>query len=198
MLFDGDLSSAFLSRIFRRAPHFGSTLFGVSERKRETTLRLYIFDADGTLRRTTVEGLPCPNGPGDWELIPGVRERLSQIEWGTGRAHFGIATNQGGVGVGHLTFETAHALLVEMVEQAFAIHPPQGSIEICPHAPHLGCPCRKPQPEMLLRLMHRFKVRRSETLFVGDMERDQEAARRAGIRFMWAHDFFGFPPGTKT
>ena len=38
--------------------------------------------------------------------------------------------------------------------------------------------------------MHRFRIRRDETLFVGDMDRDEEAASRAGIRFLWAHEFF--------
>jgi len=158
----------------------------------EIPVRLYIFDADGTLRRTTVPGLPCPNAPGQWELIPGVRERLARIEWGEGGAHFGVATNQGGVGVGYLTLRRARSLLVEMVLEAFCLWPPPGSIEICPHAPHAGCPCRKPEPLMLRRLMRRFGVNAEETLFVGDMDRDAEAAGRAGTRFMWAKDFFGW------
>lgn len=157
-------------------------------------IKLYIFDADGTLRRTTVEGLPCPNGPGDWELIPGVKERLAEIDWGPKGARFGIATNQGGVGVGYLSYATARSLLVEMVRAAFGVeHVPPGVIEICPHAPYLKCPCRKPNPEMLLRLMRRFRAREDETLYVGDMERDEEAARRAGVQFVWASDFFNTP-----
>src|ERR687884_13668 len=105
----------------------------------ERPVKLYVFDADGTLRRTTVPGLPCPNGPGDWELIPGVRERLARIDWGAGGARFGVATNQGGVGLGYLTLATARRLLAEMVEEAFGVKPPHGSVEICPHAPHAGC-----------------------------------------------------------
>ncbi len=159
--------------------------------QRDNPIKLYIFDADGTLRRTTVPGLPCPNKPGDWELIPGVRERLAIIDWGPQGARYGVASNQGGVGMGYLTFDMARQLLVSMVTEAFGEPPPMGSIEVCPHAPHAGCKCRKPSPLMLIRLMHRFNVRRGETLFVGDMERDEEAARRAGVRFMWAHQFFG-------
>jgi D-glycero-D-manno-heptose 1,7-bisphosphate phosphatase len=154
-------------------------------------VKLYIFDADGTLRRTTVEGQPCPNKPGEWEVIPGVRERLSEIDWGMSGARFGIASNQGGVGMGYMTYEMAYQLLADMVVEAFGLKaPPHGSIEICPHAPHANCPCRKPKPLMLVRLMHRFRARRNETLFVGDMDRDEEAARRAGVRFLWAHEFF--------
>ena len=155
-------------------------------------IRLYIFDADGTLRRTTVDGQPCPNKPGDWELIPGVKERLASIEWGLRGARFGIVTNQGGVGTGYMSAEMARRLLVDMVVEAFGQSPPPGAIEMCPHAPHASCACRKPKPLMLIRLMHRFRVRRNETLFVGDMERDEEAARRAGVRFRWAHEFFGW------
>ncbi|HEV2704716.1 MAG TPA: HAD-IIIA family hydrolase [Pyrinomonadaceae bacterium] len=155
-------------------------------------VKLYIFDADGTLRRTTVAGQPCPNKEGEWELIPGVRERLARIEWGKGAtgAHFGVASNQGGVGMGYFSYETAYALLWEMARQAWGREPPEGAIQMCPHAPFAGCPCRKPKPLMLIRLMHRFGVRRDETLFVGDMDRDEEAARRAGVPFAWAHEFF--------
>ena len=160
---------------------------------RDRPIKLYVFDADGTLRRTTVPGQPCPNKPGEWELIPGVRERLAEIEWGPEGASFGVATNQGGVGLGYLTLGMARRLLDEMVVQAFGLKPPPGSVEICPHAPHSGCACRKPHPEMLLRLMRRFRATPGETLFVGDMERDEEAARRAGTHFTWAHDFFGWP-----
>lgn len=155
--------------------------------------KLYIFDADGTLRRSTVAGQPCPNRDGQWELMPGVRERLAAIDWdgSAGGARFGIATNQGGVGLGYLSYATALRLLVEMVRQAFDIERvPPGAIEICPHAPHLDCPCRKPHPAMLLRLMRRFHAAEHETLYVGDMDKDQEAAHRAGVRFMWADEFF--------
>src|SRR3954469_23765035 len=92
-------------------------------------VRLIIFDADGTLRRTTVEGLPCPNRPGEWELIPGVRERLGEIDWGAGGARFGVASNQGGVGVGYLSLTAARRLLEEMVVEAFGVaEAPPGSI----------------------------------------------------------------------
>jgi histidinol phosphatase-like enzyme len=75
--------------------------------------------------------------------------------------------------------------------EAFGVQsPPPGSIELCPHAPHTACPCRKPRPLMLQRLMHRFGTRPDETLFVGDMDKDEGAARAAGTRFMWAHKFF--------
>ena len=44
---------------------------------------------------------------------------------------------------------------------------------------------------MIRRLMRRFRARADETLYVGDMDTDREAARDAGCRFLWAHEFFG-------
>src|SRR4051794_40670065 len=74
--------------------------------------RLFIFDADDTLRRTTVPGRPCPWGPEDWELLPGVQEVLSAARWNhPGGPTMGIASNQDHVGYGHLSLETARDLL---------------------------------------------------------------------------------------
>ena len=159
----------------------------------ERTIKLYVFDADGTLRGCTVPGQPCPNRAGEWELLPNVKERLARIEWdGRTGPHFAIATNQGGVGLGYFTPAEARRLVVDLAAAAFGRPAPVGSIEICTHAPFAGCACRKPKGEMIARLMRRFRARPEETLYVGDMETDEQAARAAGCRFQWAHEFFGW------
>jgi histidinol-phosphate phosphatase family protein len=161
--------------------------------KRENPIKLYVFDADGTLRGCTVPGQPCPNRAGEWELLPGVRERLSRIKWDERAGpHFAVASNQGGVGLGYFKEETARALLADTARAAFCVEPPAGAIEVCTHAPRAGCACRKPKGGMLVTLMRRFGARPDETLYVGDMETDRDAARAAGVGFMWAKDFFGW------
>lgn len=40
----------------------------------------------------------------------------------------------------------------------------------------------KPHPEILQRIMRRFKARPQETLYIGDMNIDAQAGRRAGIK----------------
>lgn len=158
--------------------------------------KLYIFDADGTLRRCTVEGQPCPNKPGEWELMPGVKEKLATIKWGTpydrGYAARGIASNQGGVGYGYLNFETAYQMLKQTFVEAFGSLPATGSIQICPHRKDEDCECRKPKPLMILRLMNAWQLRPDQVLYVGDMDTDRQAAENAGVDFMWAKDFFGW------
>lgn len=156
--------------------------------KSETT-KLVIFDADGTLRRCTVPGQPCPNKDGEWELMPGVKERLAN----TAAARFAVVSNQGGVGLGHMAEDTAVRLLTEMCDAAF----PRGKGKLvhllwCPHAPKAGCRCRKPSPLLLYQAMIEADALPSETMYIGDMESDREAAQRAGVPFAWAWQFFGW------
>lgn len=159
--------------------------------------RLIIFDADGTLRRCTVKGQPCPNKPGQWEIIPGVEEAIAQLWKGSA---FAVVSNQAGVALGYLSEEMAGRLLYDMAQEAF----PNGDdvlIFFCPHAPDADCDCRKPKPRLLERCMNLTLVGPRETLYVGDMESDRQAAENAGCCFMWAKDFFGAlpqPPAPET
>lgn len=155
--------------------------------------KLIVFDADGTLRRCTVEGQPCPNANNQWELIPGVKEKLAYTRWGTphgGSTAVGIASNQAGVAHGFMTRSTAFKLLKDLFLEAFGIWPYTGAIQMCYHAEEDNCPCRKPKPLMLQRIASSWKLDMSKVLFVGDMESDRQAAKNAGCDFMWAKDFF--------
>jgi HAD superfamily hydrolase (TIGR01662 family) len=153
--------------------------------------RLFIFDADDTLRRTTAPGKPCPHGPGEWELMPGVRETLAGIPWGRdGGPHLGLASNQDQVAYGHLSHETARSLLRDLALAATGTAPAEPAIQLCPHTPAVGCECRKPEPGMLLRVMEHYGLPPDTVVFVGNHEVDREAASRAGVSFVWAADFF--------
>ena len=64
--------------------------------------RLYIFDADGTLRWTTVDGQKYPLRTSEWRLMPNVADRLSAIRWSPDGPWLAIASNQNGVAEGLL------------------------------------------------------------------------------------------------
>ena len=58
-----------------------------------------------------------------------------------------------------------------------------GSIEAiyyCPHNWDEGCECRKPKPGMLFQAQRDFNLDLSRTPFIGDDERDAQAADAAG------------------
>jgi D-glycero-D-manno-heptose 1,7-bisphosphate phosphatase len=158
---------------------------------------LCIFDADDTLRRTTVPGQPCPRGAGEWELLPGVQQTLRAIAWNqSGQPKIGLASNQDQVGAGLLTAATARALLEALAYEAAGFTPPPGAIQLCPHVLGTPCDCRKPQPGMLHRIMAYYGIGPSGTVLVGDSDADRGAAKAAGIAFLPAARLFGWRQST--
>jgi D-glycero-D-manno-heptose 1,7-bisphosphate phosphatase len=155
-----------------------------------TGVRLVIFDADGTLRRTTVAGQPCPHAEHEWELLPGVRERLTAIDWRGAGLAVGVASNQDHIGYGLLDAGLARRLLRDMIDVATAGAVRDPEIRFCPHRLEESCACRKPAPGMLVDIMRARGVATEGTLFVGDSPVDAHAAAAAGVRFVWARDFF--------
>lgn len=157
-------------------------------------LDLVIFDADDTLRTTLVPGQPCPRAPGEWALLPNVAAALGRVPWGApGAPAFALASNQDQVAYGHLTLEAARRLLADCARAATGGHvPPPELLQLCPHALDVPCGCRKPAPGMLVAAMRHAGARPDATLFVGNAASDEAAARRAGVRFAWAWDVFGW------
>src|SRR4051794_40724947 len=128
-----------------------------NSRKLIEQARLIIFDADNTLR----EGINkdqkyCPAKPGEWQLMPNVKERLAEFDWGNG-VEIAIATNQPGIEDGVITEEMAYQLVIDMMAKAIGRLLPRRQIEICPHISECECQCRKPQPTLLIRLMQRLQ-----------------------------------------
>jgi len=167
-----------------------------------TKKRVFIFDADGTLRRCLDPKKPCPNAPGEWELMPNVREKLRSLDWAE---VIGVVSNQAGVAFGHLTREVAQQMLADTFIEALSLcsvatHPKLKSTHLfmCAHHPDAACVCRKPEPFGLYSVMGALvtatgaPLSKSEVLYVGDMASDKKAASRAGVDFMWACDFFGW------
>jgi HAD superfamily hydrolase (TIGR01662 family) len=153
--------------------------------------RLFIFDADDTLRRTILPGKPCPHAPGEWVLMPRVHQVLAGIPWGEpGSPRLGVASNQDQVAYGQLSVETARDLLRDMTHSATGYAPPDPALQLCPHPLELDCECRKPKPGMLVEIMGYYGIEPNETLYVGNHEVDHQAALGAGTDFSWAQDFF--------
>ena len=155
------------------------------------TVDLWIFDADDTLRRTIVAGQPCPHAPGEWELLPGVAERLGTIPWDDEQGPwFAIASNQDRVGYGRFSEAVARDLLRELARAATGRTPPDVALQLCPHRIEEECECRKPRPRMLRRIMEHYGVPADRTVFIGDSDGDRLAAAAAGVHFVPAAEFF--------
>ena len=91
-----------------------------------------------------------------------------------------VITNQPGIARGNLTaakLADIHARMQQEAEQA------GGAIIVVYHCPHNwddGCDCRKPRPGLLFQAQRDFNLDLTRTNFVGDDDRDVQAAEAAG------------------
>ena len=83
-------------------------------------------------------------------------------------------------------------MIAETVKSALGYLPGDMAIEMCVCRDSVHCPRKKPNPGMVTSLLERFGVAPPEALLVGDLAIDAEAAGRAGVRFCWAGEFFGW------
>jgi len=155
-------------------------------------LALYCFDLDGTIRRARLFPVLGSLFPWDQHLLPGRRARLQALK----RAGHRLAavSNQGAIAYGVLSLNRAERIAAETNRQLGGVF---DAVFLCPHDPrgwrppyNQVCSCRKPAPGMLLQAMEQFRMSPAGTTVVGDRTTDAAAARAAGVRFVWANEFF--------
>lgn len=150
---------------------------------------LYIFDKDGTICKS-ISGERFITSADDQRLIEGVSKKIQSLH---NEGHtLAVASNQGAVAFGIMTLDEAikivkgAAELIQAELYLFCPHHPGGNNEFA-----IECDCRKPKPGMINQIMASAKVGPKDTVFVGDRPEDAAAALVAGVRFIWAKDFFG-------
>lgn len=142
-----------------------------------------ILDRDGVLnvRPPMAEYVRRPE---DFRWLPGAREALRLLA-GAGYRVI-VVSNQAGVGRGLMTERQVEAVHEKMRTEAEEAGGRIYAVYYCPHAWDAGCDCRKPKPGMLFQAQREHHLDLTRTTFVGDDERDEEAARAAGCRFAYA------------
>jgi D-glycero-D-manno-heptose 1,7-bisphosphate phosphatase len=174
-----------------------------------TEIRLICFDVDGTLTATK-SGATFRETADDWKWLPGRVEKCLELKQkGVALA---LASNQGGVCFSWSNF-TEDEIRAEIGKVAQTIG--AAFVGICCSTPNEKAlpqyrnpndPRRKPNPGMILEAIaycnnSRAHMRRTTSyrgdlislenvLFVGDRDEDEKAARAAGVRFVWAWEFF--------
>lgn len=136
-----------------------------------------ILDRDGVLNERPPKA-EYVEGPDQFAWLPGAREALRRFQEEGWRVI--VVTNQAGIARGMMTEEDLHRIHRQMHRQARAAGGRIEAVYYCPHGWDEGCDCRKPRPGMLLRAQRDFHLDLTRTFFVGDDERDAEAARAAG------------------
>ena len=96
---------------------------------------------------------------------------------------FIVITNQSGIAKELYTYEDVskvHAHMLGLLnEHGISI----AEIYYCPHHPDVeSCICRKPDSGMIEKAIARFNIDASKSYFIGDKERDIQAAEKAGLK----------------
>lgn len=155
---------------------------------------LYIFDKDNTLVRPvgTNNNMPASK-PSEQVLYDGVSERCEALRK---EGHIlAIASNQGGVAFGLVSREDALAMMQDASDKIGAklfalcvVHPKGEQLGMVRNSIY-----RKPGPGMIQYLMDALGFAPQDTVYIGDLDSDREAAEAAKVKFEWANEFFGRP-----
>ncbi len=150
-------------------------------------MRKAVFlDRDGVLVRAIVrDGKPYPPASlEELEILPGVAEACTTLH----EAGFLliVVTNQPDVARGIQRRE-----VVEAMNQALRNELPLDDIRVCYHDDADHCPCRKPEPGLLLQPAEDWNIDLSASFVVGDRWKDIEAGRRAGCKTIFVDCGYG-------
>lgn len=122
----------------------------------------------------------------EFEWLTGAKEALRLLTAAGYRVI--VVSNQAGIARGAMT----EAALTHIHEQMKAEAAQAGgrieAVYCCLHDWDEGCECRKPKPGMLFQAQRDFHLDLSRTLFIGDDERDAQAAAAAGCTSVLVSD----------
>lgn len=94
-----------------------------------------------------------------------------------------VVSNQSGIAKGLYKQEEVEVLHTFMVDEFAKNGILLSEIYYCVHHPDIGkCICRKPDSLFVEKALARFDIDAKQSYFIGDKERDTEAAEKAGVR----------------
>jgi D-glycero-D-manno-heptose 1,7-bisphosphate phosphatase len=155
--------------------------------KPETFQPAVFLDRDGTINEE--RGYICT--PEDIVLFPTA---CRAIRWLNAlRVPVVIITNQSAIGRGLMTVAEFKAVTTAFREALHDSDAHYDALYYCPHVPDAThpCPCRKPQPGLLLRAATELNLDLSKSYMVGDKLTDLEAGHAAGCESVLVRTGFG-------
>jgi histidinol-phosphate phosphatase family protein len=139
-----------------------------------------LLDRDGVLNRRPPRA-EYVRTRAEFHWLPGALEALRLLAEADYRVI--VISNQPGIARQMMTEADLTDLHGWMQEQVTAAGGRIDGIYYCPHGWDDGCSCRKPKPGMLFQAQRDFHLDLTRTTFIGDDERDGEAAEAAGAPF---------------
>ena len=131
-----------------------------------------LLDRDGTL----VHDIPYNGDPDAVAPLPGAAAALDRLR--AAGCRLAVVSNQSGIARGLLDEAQVRAVNARLD----ALLGPFDEVLVCPHDDGAGCRCRKPRPGLLLEALRRLGAPPARAAMIGDIGRDVDAARAAGVR----------------
>jgi histidinol-phosphate phosphatase family protein len=144
-----------------------------------------ILDRDGVLNKRPPRAQYVRSSD-EFEWLPGAKAALRLFE----EAGYlvVVVSNQAGVARGAMSEADLARIHERMKVEAAAEGGRIDAVYYCPHNWDEGCACRKPKPGMLFSAQRDFDLDLTRTPFIGDDERDEEAAVAAGCPALLVSD----------
>ena len=157
----------------------------VQARNLKNKQKAIFLDRDGTINKY----VGFLRNIEDFELIDGVAEAIKLINQSSYLAI--VVTNQPVIARGEVSWEELGEIHKKMETLLGKLGAYVDGIYICPHHPDKGfegerpeykfdCDCRKPKPGLLLQAAKDFNIDLSQSIMIGDSERDTKAGEAAG------------------
>lgn len=139
-----------------------------------------ILDRDGTMNVRPPQAQYITD-PSQLQWLPGALEAMTLL--GGAGYRILVVSNQAGIGRGAMTSHDLDRVTEKLMQEAAEVGGTIERVYHCPHGWDEGCLCRKPLPGMLHDAQRDFDLDLTRTVFIGDDERDGQAAAAAGARF---------------
>lgn len=133
------------------------------------------LDRDGVINRVILKGDKpfSPRRFGEFGFLDGIKEVLGKFKE-VGFINI-IITNQPDIARGLIEPEIS-----EKMHKVIRENLPIDDIFVCPHDDIDQCPCRKPEPGMLLEAAKKWDIDLKSSFLIGDQWKDIEAGKSAG------------------
>lgn len=140
-------------------------------------MKLLILDRDGVINEDSDHYIKSPD---EWIPLPGSIEAIAAFS----QAGYlvTVASNQSGLARGlfsEIDLANMHQKMSALVE---ALGGRIDGVFYCPHLPADGCACRKPGTGLLEAIAREFDISLQGATFVGDSDKDIQAARAVGAQ----------------
>jgi histidinol-phosphate phosphatase family protein len=136
-----------------------------------------ILDRDGVLNKKPPRAEYVRTWA-EFEWLPGAKDALKLFN--DAGCQVIVVSNQAGIARGAMTEADLADIHDHMKEEAVQAGGRIDAIYYCPHGWDDNCDCRKPKPGMLFQAQREHHLDLTRTPFIGDDERDAEAADAAG------------------